>query len=61
MGFETVEGLKCPKCGCVKYYISRRYFRSGEMYHIGAYCSACHTWIKWIPKSVFEEDSKNGI
>jgi len=23
--------------------------------HIGAYCSECGTWIKWIPKAEIEE------
>ena len=61
MGFEPVKGLQCRKCGCTSIIIRRKYFSGGEQYHIGVYCSGCGAWIKWLPKSLFEEDTENGI
>lgn len=34
--------MECKKCGCQKYYLCD----AGT--HIGAYCSACDKWIKWV-------------
>ena len=57
--FEPVKDIRCPKCHNTAYILRRKYFRDRKQYHVGAYCSECDTWIKWIPKSMIEEESQN--
>ena len=35
-------GDRCRKCGCSEF----RYEEKGP--HIGAYCSDCNSWVKWV-------------
>ena len=41
MEYFKLNGLKC-KCGNDKFF-----FRHKKM-HIGAYCSRCGRWLKWV-------------
>lgn len=38
------ERLFCQGCGSPDYYTKEQ----GQQ--IGAYCSSCHKWIKWLPQ-----------
>lgn len=39
----------CPKCSSDKTYQEDKIAKNG-IKHIGLYCAACGTWIKWMPQ-----------
>lgn len=45
--------MKCKYCGCEEYYCKK----VGP--HIGAYCSECEKWIKWLPQTELKKIAEN--
>lgn len=45
--------MRCKNCGCEEFYMKE----VGP--HIGAYCSNCDKWIKWLPRNVYENRFEN--
>lgn len=45
----------CRKCGCNVFEAKQK----GP--HIGWYCTKCGAWVRWIPKSKFNESKQMSI